>query len=288
MLAATMERNVFVFFLIVGAVTCVREDVIFDMQTLGKLGWATYTTSGRSRWSEMTQKTNGRLHNVYSVCAKRGTDFKDWVVTPPILTNGSDTVYLKLKYSIRECLGEDLPVCHIDMYSYQTTTAVPIPIYSKWDHLQYINTSAPVSELSSIVEVNELSMAIPLSSTGNKISFGFKDEGSCSKIISLKVSVIFCEAVSTSLMTFTETSTMTSDRVVKGECIDNAEVTTPELTSVCKPDGTWGDITGKCACAEGYEAEGETCSEIIISACGTTSLPTFAMLSGLVLSVTWI
>ncbi|XP_046565309.1 ephrin type-B receptor 1-A-like [Haliotis rubra] len=283
-----MERNVFVFILFAGAVTCVREDVIFDMQALDKLGWDKFTTSGRSEWTEVTQKTNKRLHKVYSVCSKRDAKVKDWVITPPIPTNGSDTVYLKLKYSIRECLGEDVPVCHIDMYSYQSTTDVPIPIYSNWDHLKYINTSAPISDVTSVVEVNELSMAIPLRNTGNKISFGFKDEGSCSKIISLKVSVIFCEAVTTSMMTFPETSTMTSDRVVNGECIDNAEAATPEIQSVCKPDGTWGEVTGECACVEGYEKEGEKCSEIVVSACGTTSLSTVAMTTLLFLSMPWI
>ncbi|XP_067676804.1 ephrin type-B receptor 1-A-like [Haliotis asinina] len=283
-----MERNVFVFILFAGAVTCVREDVVFDMQSFKRLGWDKFTSSGRSEWTELTQKTNERLHRVYSVCSKRGATVKDWVITPPIPTNGSDTVYLKLKYSIRECLGEDVPVCHIDMYSYQSTTDVPIPIYSNWDHLKYINTSAPVSDVTSVVEVNELSMAIPLRNTGNSISFGFMDEGSCSKIISLKVSVIFCEAITTSMMTFPETSTMTSDRVVKGECIDNAEAANPEIQSVCKPDGTWGEVTGECTCIEGYKKEGEKCSEIVVSASGTTSLSTVAMLTWLFLSMPWI
>ena len=113
------------------------------------------------------------------------------------------------------------------------------------------------SDTKATLVISEVSTLIDITNENAYISVGFRDNGSCTKVMSVRVFSRFCTNTTKAFATFRQTFALSDDQVVVGECVPNSDLAfSPKST--CTREGEWEDTTGGCKCRDGYTAVEDT------------------------------
>ncbi|XP_041373797.1 ephrin type-B receptor 1-like [Gigantopelta aegis] len=236
-----------------------EEDVILDSTTFGNLNWDSFmATSKQTGWQEDLHKQNRKLISFYSICDVNRKGANSWVTTPGVPTNGSAHLWLELQYTIKPC-SDVVPVCQLGVYYHELErpSVVPVPLHAPWKELLTLTNNVTVTDTKATLVINEISTIISLKTKKPYLSVGFQDNGSCTKLMSVRIFTRFCSNTTKAFATFRQTFALLDDQVIIGQCVPNSELAF-DPKSTCTRDGDWERTTGGCKCRDGYTAVEDT------------------------------
>ena len=142
------------------------------------------------------------------------------------------------------------------------TALIPSPLKnaSLYRHISTFHPEAIKSRTTSIA---------PFLVSTKYLVLGFRDQGACIQLHSVKVSYNVCpeDTLRKSLIHLTKTIAPSNDSesiIVKGSCISGSVHMKGSLNVPCKSSGEWNasGLEGRCVCKEDMENKGGMCKGI--------------------------
>ena len=189
----------------------------------------------------------------------------NWLLSDLIQVREVNKVDVTVEYSITQCPPSAL-YCkeYFDAYVWESDSVV---LRDKIPHPININSSyrrfASFNRQSSGFTV----VTVPLALSGRYFVLGFRDQGGCRILNSVKVTYNVCPQTTLrrTLVSVPRTLTSSNDREsisVLGECSANSVPVSNSLNVLCESNGEW-NITGLgvgCVCKEDMENIGGKCA----------------------------
>ncbi|CAH1775983.1 unnamed protein product, partial [Owenia fusiformis] len=223
-------------------------------------------------WREVSYSENNDVWRIHTVCAVSLTGVNNWVRMPYIPRGNANRLYIEMKFSMRTCdeypHPENLSQCKetFDLLYYEAESDFANSMMPTWDASTYkkLDTVAADRKFTDInhAEINTETRSIPITRKG--VYFAFRDMGSCTSLIRVKVYYIQCPSTVVNFAIFPNTSTaqVVTDVVqTTGRCVEYAAAER-EPSYLCKSSGIWYLPSGGCKCISGYQPEGQSkCTE---------------------------
>ena len=138
------------------------------------------------------------------------------------------------------------------------TDQVPHPINNIGSYRKFATVRGPLGERTT--------STLRLSVTSRYIVLGFRDQGGCRTLYSVKVSYNVCpkDTLEESLVSVPQTLAPSSDSepvAVEGSCAYDSGHDQGRLIVICESNGEWNTsgLEGRCVCKEDMEIKGEMC-----------------------------
>ncbi|XP_053400627.1 uncharacterized protein LOC123559084 [Mercenaria mercenaria] len=230
-------------------------------------------------WNEVStyviEVSNSPLE-VYTSCYIRSDNVNNWLRTPFINVQGSKSLYIETKFTMRKCARVSAPGksshCResFNLYSYQTDRDIASKDMPSWDDISYnlVDKVAAtcLGESASDVLLNTETRFISLKRGLQGIYFAFQDLGSCVSLVSVKVYYKICPEITHHYALYPATPAgkdISSSVEVEGQCVPNSSIFERPVYR-CMSDGTWDIAAGECRCNPGYQG---TDNRLCVSSC---------------------
>ena len=189
----------------------------------------------------------------------------NWLRSDLIHVGEVQKVDVIVKYSINKCPDAAL-FCKefFDVFVWESNTSVaspqiPHPINSNSSYRRFAN----IMRQSNNPEIS----IMPLVVTNKYIVLGFRDQGGCRTLYSVKVTYKACPQVtlSQSLVSVPRTLAPINESLpVKGSCTADSIHLHGSLNVLCESSGEWNTslLEGRCICKEDMENIGGKCKGI--------------------------
>ena len=189
----------------------------------------------------------------------------NWLLSDLIQVREANRVNVTVKYSIGQCPPSAL-YCkeYLDAYVWESQSIVvrdkiPLPINSNGSYRRFASFNRQSSGFTVVT--------VPLVLSRRYFVLGFRDQGGCRILNSVKVTYNVCPqtTLSRTLVSVPRTVTPSNDREsisVLGECSANSVPVSNSLNVLCESNGEW-NITGLgvgCVCKEDMENIGGKCA----------------------------
>ena len=201
------------------------------------------------------------------ILAPGSTPFEpnNWLRSNLIQKREVNRVDVTAEYSVRQCPQSAL-YCkeYFDAYVWETDTNVtpdkiPHPINSNSSYRRFASFNRQSSGFTVLT--------VPLVLSRRYFVLGFRDQGGCRTLNSVKITYNVCPRTTLSriLVSVPRTLAPSNDREsisVLGECISNSVLVSNSLNVLCQSSGEW-NITllgGGCVCKEDMENIGGKCA----------------------------
>ena len=140
---------------------------------------------------------------------------------------------------------------------------IPHPINNNGSYRKFATVSGP----SNVITTSTLRLLV----TSRLIVLGFRDQGGCRTLYSVKVSYSVCpeDTLVDSLVSVTQTlapSSYSEPIAVEGSCTGDSVHVQGSLEVICESNGEWNTslLEGRCACKEDMENKGGTCKGTVV------------------------
>ena len=221
------------------------------------------------QWNYPTVPGNPR--NRYTLCNKdiQGSNF--WLRGKEVIPVGEvQRVDVTVKYSSSPCILPSDSVCNESFFAYVwesnksvTRDKIPNPISSFGSYRKFATINLQATNQPS-------SLTIPLRINSKFIVLGFRDQGGCRTLYSVKVTYRVCpeRTLNNSLVSLPKTLAPFNLQSipVNGSCTANSfQAVEGSLSVLCESTGEWNTSTlqGKCVCKENMENNGGICKGTI-------------------------
>ena len=184
----------------------------------------------------------------------------NWIRSDLIHVGEVPKVNVIVKYSINKC-PESALFCKefFNAFVWESSVAspqIPHPINSKSSYRRFANIMRQSN--------NPTTSVIPLVVSSKYIVLGFRDQGGCRTLYSVKVTYNACPQVtlSQSLVSVPRTLAPINESLpVKGSCTADSDHAQGSLNILCKSSGEWDTslLEGRCICNEDMENVGGRC-----------------------------
>ena len=210
--------------------------------------------------------------NRYTLCNRdiQGSNF--WLRDKEVISVGEvQTVDVTVKYYSSPCNPSLHSVCNESFFAYVwesnnsvTRDKIPNPIdsFGLYRKFATINHREATNEPSS--------STLPLRINSKFIVLGFRDQGGCRTLYSVKVTYRVCpeRTLNNSLVSLPETLAPFNLQPipVNGSCTENSfQAVEGSLSVLCESTGEWNTsrLQGKCVCKENTENNGGICKGMI-------------------------
>ncbi|XP_016094531.1 ephrin type-B receptor 4 [Sinocyclocheilus grahami] len=245
--------------------TAADEEVLMNtkMET-SDLKW---TTNSRSKpeWEEISglDEENNSVRT-YQICQADGSS-SHWLRSKLIERQEASQVYVELLFTMIECSSR---ITHhrscketFNLYYYQSDTDDATATHPAWMENPYTKVDTVAADFllrkggEKKFNVKTLRLG-PLTKRGFYLAF--QAQGACMALLSVRVFLKKCPALTCSLSVFPETVPRSLVQEAVGQCVANAEQPGPNPRSpkmFCGEDGQWVDQpTTTCTCLPGFEA----------------------------------
>ena len=209
--------------------------------------------------------------NRYTVC-----DFADnilqepnsWLLSKQIDVGDVQRVDVTVRYSVTPC--STIPSVNsfckkfFNVYVWESdnkvqSDQVPHPINDNSSYRQFANISGQT--------VGQTNLTIPLQIKSKFIVLGFRDQGGCRTLFSVKVTFNVCpgKTLADSLVSLPQTLAPSNDLQsiqINGSCTADSVHVQGSLNVLCESSGEWNmsRLEGRCICNENMENTGGTCT----------------------------
>ncbi|KAL5013620.1 hypothetical protein ScPMuIL_007890 [Solemya velum] len=269
------------YFSVLSIVFCTNERsnevVLLDTKKSPRLGWTSHINNQESTndgWDESSFNDENELIRVYSSCYVSSHHVDNWLRTPFIKRNGSNSLHIDMRFTMRRCIRHidpgSLQQCKetFNLYYFEADSDFANELMPTWDSTAYEYKDKIAAETlyatSSEVEINLETRTISLDRGLGGVYFAFQDTGSCVTLISIKVYYIVCPNRIQNYVQLPRTATGSNPNDLKeeeGTCVANSVLDSTPIY-LCRSDGTWYHAKGGCDCIAGYEGKrGVECSE---------------------------
>ena len=210
----------------------------------------------------------GNPRNRYTLCNRdiQGSNF--WLRDKEVISVGEvQTVDVTVKYYSSPCNPSLHSVCNESFFAYVwesnnsvTREKIPNPIgsFGLYRKFATINHRQATNQPSSLT--------IPLRINSKFIVLGFRDQGGCRTLYSVKVTYRVCpeRTLNNSLVSLPKTLAPFNLQPipVNGSCTENSfQSVEGSLSVVCERNGEWNTtrLVGNCVCKENMENNGGVC-----------------------------
>ena len=148
-----------------------------------------------------------------------------------------------------------------------TTINIPHPITSYSSYRRFATINHPQNA--------DHSLTIPLEVNSKFIVLGFRDQGGCRRLYSVKVSYNVCvgKTLKDSLVSLPQTLPQLRNKQsipVEGNCTtDSVQAVQGSMTVLCESTGDWNTslLEGRCVCKESRQNSGGICSGMFVLVC---------------------
>ncbi|XP_031762193.1 ephrin type-B receptor 5-like isoform X2 [Xenopus tropicalis] len=264
------------FYILVPLVCPLQEDLLDTTQETSEIGWTSYPQGG---WDEVSVLDGQRrLLRTYEVCNPyaQQPNQSNWLRTGYIESRGARRVYVKLRFSVRDCATLKPPpkrnhlVCRETFTFYYRQAGGPTEA-DKWEWAEEkwvkVDTIGPgksfTRDLGKGVQGPHMDERIldfgPINRKGFYLAF--VDSGACLSLAGVKVYFYKCPFTVKGLASFLETPSSgeggASLSEAIGTCVSGAQpIGTARLSLHCGGEGEWMVSSGSCVCDPG-RAESE-------------------------------
>ncbi|XP_016423671.1 ephrin type-B receptor 4-like [Sinocyclocheilus rhinocerous] len=245
--------------------TTADEEVLMNTKTeTSDLKW---TTNSRSKpeWEEISglDEENNSVRT-YQICQADGSS-SHWLRSKLIERQEASQVYVELLFTMIECSSR---ITHhrscketFNLYYYQSDTDDATATHPAWMENPYTKVDTVAADFllrkggEKKFNVKTLRLG-PLTKRGFYLAF--QAQGACMALLSVRVFLKKCPALTCSLSVFPETVPRSLVQEAVGQCVANAEQPGPNPRPpkmFCGEDGQWVDQpTTTCTCLPGFEA----------------------------------
>uniref|UniRef100_A0A673MXG3 receptor protein-tyrosine kinase n=1 Tax=Sinocyclocheilus rhinocerous TaxID=307959 RepID=A0A673MXG3_9TELE len=226
-----------------------------------------WTTNSRSKpeWEEISglDEENNSVRT-YQICQADGSS-SHWLRSKLIERQEASQVYVELLFTMIECSSR---ITHhrscketFNLYYYQSDTDDATATHPAWMENPYTKVDTVAADFllrkggEKKFNVKTLRLG-PLTKRGFYLAF--QAQGACMALLSVRVFLKKCPALTCSLSVFPETVPRSLVQEAVGQCVANAEQPGPNPRPpkmFCGEDGQWVDQpTTTCTCLPGFEA----------------------------------
>ena len=215
------------------------------------------------QWEHPTVTPHGTLTDRYSMCNPNDSEEpNNWLRSALIPGRNIERLDVTIEYKSVQCQPL-FKFCRNSFYAYVwesnaslDASHIPNPISNYSLYRRFAN----ISRLSD----NRETLTMPLKVTSKYIALGFRDQGGCRTLYSVKVSYKVCpgKALADSLLSLPKTVSQLDSISVEGSCAANSvQSVSGNLTVLCDSNGEWNtsQLEGKCICKDGMENSGGIC-----------------------------
>ena len=212
------------------------------------------------------------LRNRYVLCyeGNPGQQPNRWLRSRIIPVGDIQRLDVTVKYFSSKCADLSFVFCNDSFFAYvwESNTSVlsnqipePINSFSSYRIFGIINRRQ---------QNNPTVLTIPLEVKSKFIVLGFRDQGGCRTLLSVKVSYTICprKTLKDSLISLPQTSSPFSimkSIAVNGSCAtDSVQAVQGSMSVLCESSGEWNTsrLEGRCFCNENMENAGGICKGI--------------------------
>uniref|UniRef100_A0A671KN71 receptor protein-tyrosine kinase n=1 Tax=Sinocyclocheilus anshuiensis TaxID=1608454 RepID=A0A671KN71_9TELE len=241
------------------------EKVLMNTKTeTSDLKWTTNSHS-KPEWEEISglDEENNSVRT-YQICQADGSS-SHWLRSKLIERQEASQVYVELLFTMIECSSR---ITHhrscketFNLYYYQSDTDDATATHPAWMENPYTKVDTVAADFllrkggEKKFNVKTLRLG-PLTKLGFYLAF--QAQGACMALLSVRVFLKKCPALTCSLSVFPETVPRSLVQEAVGQCVANAEQPGPNPRPpkmFCGEDGQWVDQpTTTCTCLPGFEA----------------------------------
>uniref|UniRef100_A0A671KP74 receptor protein-tyrosine kinase n=1 Tax=Sinocyclocheilus anshuiensis TaxID=1608454 RepID=A0A671KP74_9TELE len=245
--------------------TAADEEVLMNTKTeTSDLKWTTNSHS-KPEWEEISglDEENNSVRT-YQICQADGSS-SHWLRSKLIERQEASQVYVELLFTMIECSSR---ITHhrscketFNLYYYQSDTDDATATHPAWMENPYTKVDTVAADFllrkggEKKFNVKTLRLG-PLTKLGFYLAF--QAQGACMALLSVRVFLKKCPALTCSLSVFPETVPRSLVQEAVGQCVANAEQPGPNPRPpkmFCGEDGQWVDQpTTTCTCLPGFEA----------------------------------
>ena len=198
-----------------------------------------------------------------------------WLLSGQIDVGDVQRVNVTISYSILPCssIPSVKSFCKnfFNVYVWEsdnkvTSDQVPHPINDNSSYRQFANISSQNS--------GDKTLTIPLQIKRKFIVLGFRDQGGCRELYSVKVTYKVCpgKTLADSLVSLPQTLAPSNDLQsvqIEGSCTVGFVNAKGSLSVFCESSGEWNTsrLEGRCICTENMENTGGTCTGMFMVSC---------------------
>ena len=222
------------------------------------------TVHSISQWSH-TEPSNSR----YSLCNVDNDtpqEPNNWLRSKLIGVGEVQSLDVTVEYRTVPCSNHpSAAFCNdsFDVYVWESnksvlTDQIPHPINNSGLYRKFATVIGPLGVRTT--------STLRLSVTSRYIVLGFRDQGGCRTLYSVKVSYNVCpeDPLGGSLVVVPQTLAPSSDSEpipVEGSCVADSVHVQGSLIVVCESNGEWNTsrLQGRCVCKEDKESKGKMC-----------------------------
>ena len=216
-------------------------------------------------------RPNSFKNNRYTLCdgGSPGQQPNSWLRSRIIPVGDIQRLEVTVKYSSSKCDDLSFTFCNESFFAYvwESNTSVlsdkiPHPISSFVSYRIFGTINRPL--------INPSVLTIPLEVKNKFIVLGFRDQGGCRTLFSVKVSYTICprKTLNYSLISLPRTLSPFSSMKsipVNGSCAtDSVQAVQGSMSVLCESSGEWNTsrLEGRCFCKENMENAGGICKGI--------------------------
>ena len=208
----------------------------------------------------------GAPRNRYTLCdGGTGQQPNRWLRSKIIPVGDKQRLVVTVKYSSSQC-QPSWTFCNESFFAYVwesnrsvLSDKIPHPIYRFDSYRRFATISRP--------PVNPTVLSLPLEVKSKFIVLGFRDQGGCRTLFSVKVSYNVClkKTLKDSLVSLPKTFPLLlglESFPVEGSCAtDTVQAEQGSMVVFCESNGEWNTSTleGRCVCKENMEDIGGNC-----------------------------